>query len=142
MKKLPWLVYSSDDNALRQREEDRTRLASDDLHRYADFVRPRGLRLLLHESVDIAFNLQHWQLPADVVDARGQDAVGLALADVATVLVSGGGIFIGSPVQYDPRWRALTRPPRSHAELGSSALSGRYLGFVASGQHPAVYRPR
>jgi hypothetical protein len=140
MRELPWLIYSSDADRLRRNEERRTLDASTDLLHFAEAVRPHGLHLLIEDAVDIAFDLRPWHLPPNAVDARGEDALGMALDDVDAVLITAGGIFIGKPITTDRRWFELVGRNRTRGELGSSALSGAYLGLSVAGPHTAFYR--
>jgi hypothetical protein len=59
---------------------------------------------------------------------RDGDPLGLALADPRAVVVSAGGIFIGTPIARDPRWSELEVLGRTRVLLGTSALSGAYFG--------------
>ena len=133
MQRLDWLVYSSDDAELRRKCDIRTRLASDDLHSLARRIDDHGLHLVIEDAVDLAFDLEEHHLPLGTLDARGLDALEIAVADPTAVLVTAGGIFIGDPISNDARWRQLRDLGRTRATLGSSGLSGRYLGLVATG---------
>ncbi len=133
MQQLDWLVYSSDDLALRRSAERRTRKASDDLFAFAERIRGHGLHLVIEDAVDIAFELEDRHLPPGTVDARGLDALAIAVADPTAVLITAGGIFIGLPIGSDDRWHHLATIGRARGTLGSSALSGRYLGLSVGG---------
>lgn len=135
MRKLPWLIYSADTDRLRRNEQRRTLAAVDDLRRLAETVRTHGLHLLLHETVDISFDVDLQRLPTDAVDGRNDDALGTALADATAVLITGGGIYIGSPATSDSRWPEFLGQDRTRGELGASALSGAYLGLSIKGRH-------
>lgn len=141
MQRLDWLACSSDDDGARRRRELRTRLASEDLHRLADHVGRDGLHLLIDDAVDLAFDFQERHWPPGTVDARGLDALDLAIVDHTSVLVTAGGIFIGDPISNDPRWHLLRDLDRTRATVGSSGLGGRYLGLVATGPHGIRFAP-
>jgi hypothetical protein len=141
MQRLDWLVYSSDDEALRRSAQKRTRQASDDLLAFADRIRPHGLHLVIEDAVDIAFELEDRHLPPGTVDGRGLDALALAVDDPTSVLITAGGIFIGLPIGHDPRWKHLDTIGRSRGTLGSSALSGAYLGLSVGGPLAINYTP-
>jgi hypothetical protein len=141
MQQLDWLVYSSDDEALRRSAQTRTRKASDDLFAFADRIRPHGLHLVIEDAVDIAFELEDRHLPPRTVDARGLEALDIAAEDPTSVLITAGGIFIGLPIGHDPRWKHLETIGRSRCTLGSSALSGRYLGLAVGGPLAIRYTP-
>jgi hypothetical protein len=136
---LPWLVQASGPGPALQRAR-RTEQASRDLAALADRIRDHGLHLVVEDAVDIAFELSAQDLPPGTVDARGTDALGIALADPTAVLVTADGVFIGLRIGGDPRWEQLAALSRSRARLGTSALSGWYHGLVVDGPHAARFR--
>lgn len=122
MRDLPWLIRASGPGPLRGCRS-RTERAARDLAAAAAHV---GSPLVLHEAVDIAFCFEARHLPAGTVDLRQGDALGHVLAHPESLLVTAGGHYIGTPVQWDARWRE--NPGLSHALLVSSAMSGAYYG--------------
>jgi hypothetical protein len=124
MTDLPWLVRAEGPGPER-RQAERTEQAALDLAAVARRVEGH---LVLHEAVDIAFAFEAHQLPPGSVDLRHGDALGHALADGSAVLVTAGGIWIGTPIERDPRWARLQELGPPHVVLGSSGLSGAYLG--------------
>ena len=124
MRKLPWLVYA-DDASLARSATVRTERAATDLAAIAAAI---DGYLVLEDAVDIAFNLEARHLPPGTLDLRDGDPLALALVDVRAVVVSAGGIMIGTPIERDPRWAELGRLGRTRVLLGSSALSGVYFG--------------
>lgn len=141
MKKLSWLVYSSDEDALRRGEARRTRQASDDLFAFADRIRPHGLHLVIEDAVDIEFDLQERHLPPGTVDGRGRETLTIALDDPSAIVITAGGFFVGLSVGFDPRWKRLAELGRSRGILGSNALSGRYYGLTVDGPLAIRYSP-
>ncbi len=131
MTSPPWLV---------QRRAERTSAASRDLAALADRVRGHGLHLVIEDAVDIAFAFDTLDLPPDTIDARGTEALGLALDDPTAVLVTADGFYIGLRIARDPRWEELAVLGRSRARLGSSALSGGYYGLSVDGPHAGRFR--
>ncbi len=124
MRKLPWLVYA-DDTTLARSAAVRTEQAAAALAIIAEAI---DGYLVLEDAVDIAFSLEARHLPPGTIDLRNGDPLALALADARAVVVSAGGIMIGTPVERDPRWAELGRLGRARVLLGSSALSGTYVG--------------
>jgi hypothetical protein len=139
MTNLPWLVRASGPGPALQRAR-RTEEASRDLAALADRIRGHGLHLVIEGAVDIAFELETRHLPPDAVDARGTDALGIALDGPTAVLVTADGSFIGLRIGSDPRWEQLAALGRSRGRLGSSALSGGYHGLLVDGPQAARFR--
>ena len=135
MADLPWLVPAFGAGPERNRAR-RTLRAARDLAAVAQNV---DGYLVLHEAVDISFGFQQHHLPPGTVDLRGGDPLGLALADPAAVVVTGAGIYIGTPIARDLRWRELEALNRSRVLLVASALSGDYLGSQVHGPFAGRY---
>lgn len=139
MTNLPWLIQASGPGSAQMRAE-RTNTASRDLAALADRIRGHGLHLVIEEAVDIAFAFDAHDLPPDAIDARGTDALGIALDDPTSLLVTADGFYIGLRIARDARWEELAVLGRSRGRLGSSALSGWYYGLVVDGPHAGRFR--
>ena len=139
MTNLPWLIQASGPGPARRRAG-RTEQAARDLAVLAERLARQDLHLVVEDAVDIAFELGPRHLPAGSVDARGSDALAVALDDPTGVLITAGGIYIGRGVARDPRWDELAELGRSRGTLGSSALSGRYYGLSVDGPHAGHFR--
>lgn len=137
MRDLPWLIRAKGPEADRRRAE-RTERAARDLAAVA--ARIDGY-LVLHEAVDFSFGFEHHHLPPGTVDLREGDPLGLVLDDPAAVVVTGVGIFIGTPIAHDPRWAQLVDLDRPRVLLATSGLSGTYFGCqVEGGTFTGKYR--
>src|SRR4051812_25731257 len=119
MTNVPWLVQASGPGPALRRAE-RTKEASRDLAALADRIRGQGLHIVIEDAVDIAFAFDARDLPEETVDARGTDALGIALADPTAVLITADGFYIGLQLARDPRWEKLAALDRSRGRLGSS----------------------
>ena len=126
MTNLPWLVQASGPGPA-QRRARRTEEATRDLAALADRIRPRGLHLLIEDAVDIAFEFAARHLPPGTLDARGRDALGIALDDPTALLITADGFYIGLQIATDARWHQLETLGRSRGRLGSNALVGLVL---------------
>lgn len=135
MKKLPWLVYAEGPESER-RDAERTERAALDLAAVAEHI---DGYLVLHEAVDIGFAFERRHLPPGAVDLRHGDPLGLVLADPAATVVSGAGIYIGTPIASDPRWAGLDDLGRTRVLLVTSALSGAYFGCHVYGPFAGRY---
>ncbi|MGK2947358.1 MAG: hypothetical protein ACSLFP_02195 [Acidimicrobiales bacterium] len=135
MPDLPWLVPAAGPEPERRRAERTDRAALD----LAAVVAQRGGHLVLHEAVDVSFAFAPHHLPPGTVDLREGDALGAGLADPDAIVVSGAGIFIGTPVAVDPRWAQLDELGRHRLLLISSALSGAYFGGQVYGPRPGRF---
>src|SRR3546814_294924 len=135
MSQTPWLIRAEGPGPERRRAEPTSR-ASLDLA--ADFE-TTGVHLVLHQAVDISFALEAHHLPRGTVDMRSGDPLGAALADPDAVLVSGAGIYIGTPIARDPRWTQLEAAGRSRVLLVTSGLSGEYFGCQLEGSAAARF---
>jgi hypothetical protein len=113
----------------------RARVAARDLESCAGWAAPHGLHLLVDGQVDQFFAFTSSEFPAGTVDARTGDALGLALADPSSLLVTVGGLWIGMPIRTDPRWRTYEQRERTWAVLAVSRLSGWYYGLHVNGRH-------
>ncbi len=134
MRRLDWLVYSSDDGELARRDRRRTLAASEHLHLLAERIGGHGLHLVLDEATDVQFSFEPRHLPPWTIDRRFDgDALATAIADPRSVLVTGGGPWLGQPAAHDPRWQRLADLGRSRATLVTSPLSGRYYGLFVDG---------
>ena len=141
MQRLDWLAYSADEEGLATRVRRRTRDASEHLHLLAEHISGHGLHLVLDEATDIQFSFEPRHLPPWTVDRRFEgDALATAIADPHSVLVTGGGPFLGQPAARDARWDRLAELGRSRATLVSSPLSGRYYGLFVDGLLAITYR--
>lgn len=139
MTNVPWLIQASGPGPAQRRAE-RTEEASRDLAALADRIRGRGLHLIIEDAVDTAFEFEARRLPPDAIDARGADALGIALDDPTAVLVTADGSYIGLRIARDSRWEELAALGRSRGRLGSSGLSGWYYGLVVDGPQADRFR--
>jgi len=134
---LPWLVVATGPGPARRRAE-RTERAALDLAAVAERI---DGYLVLHEAVDISFAFEARHMPLGTVDLRQEgDAVGLALSDPDAAVVTGAGMYIGTPIAKDPRWGQVAELGRSRALLVTSALSGAYFGCYIHGPHEGRFR--
>jgi len=139
MTNVPWLIQASGPGPARSRAE-RTEEASRDLAALADRIRGQGLHLVLEDAVDIAFEFDAHHLPPGTIDARGVDALTIALDDPTAVLITADGFYIGLRIARDDRWEQLAVLGRSRGRLGSNALSGWYYGLVVEGPQAGRFR--
>lgn len=135
MRDLPWLIRAEGPEPERRRAE-RTDRAALDLAAVAHRI---DGYLVLHEAVDISFAFEPHHLPPGTVDLRDGDPLGLVLADPGATVVTGVGIYIGTPIAADPRWARLDDLGRTRVLLVSSALSGAYLVCEVDGPFAGRY---
>lgn len=95
---------------------------------------------VLHVSLRDAFPLGAGDVPDGTIDLRHGDALGRALAERGSVLVTGGGPYWGSPATTDERWAAFVATDPTRVELGASRLSGAYCGAQLHGPATAWFR--
>ncbi len=139
MTNLPWLIQASGPGPGLRRAR-RTEEARRDLAAFAGRIRDHGLHLIVEDAVDIAFEFEARHLPPDTVDARGTDALGIALDDPTAVLITADGYFIDLRIGVGSRWEELATLGRSRGRLGSNALSGWYYGLVVDGPQTSRFR--
>ncbi len=105
MTNLPWLIQASGPGPAAG-AAGRTEQAARDLAVLAERLARQDLHLVVEDAVDIAFELGPRHLPAGSVDARGSDALAVALDDPTGVLITADGI--------NRPWRC-SRPPLGRA---------------------------
>ncbi len=135
MTDLPWLIRGSGPEYER-RQIQRTGRAALDLAAAAQRI---AGYLVLHRAVDISFAFEAQHLPPGTVDLRAGDPLGLAVEDPAATIVTGAGIWIGTPIAHDVRWKELEAQGRSRVLLITSALSGTYFGCQVHGLFAGRY---
>lgn len=112
---------------------ERSALIAEDLEAFASHLRRSDRHLLLHRSVEERLVRHSTQLPEGTIDARGGDAVRLALIDESAVLVvSDGPNQWVTPPHREAGWDELVGTGRAIATLVNSRLSGRYWGLFTS----------
>jgi hypothetical protein len=122
-----------DDPAIRHAR--RSERAAIDLAACAGWAAGHGLHVVLEHHVGSHFTFLDAQLPPATIDARNDDALALAIADPAALLVTAGGYYWGTPITGHRDWPTFAALPRAWAVLGVSALSGGYCGIHVHGAH-------
>jgi hypothetical protein len=118
-----------------ERAAARARIAAPDLATCAAWAAGEGMHLVIDGRVGEFFPFTREQLPGGTVDARDGDSLAVVLEDPAGLLVTLGGLWLGTPVKRDRRWAGFERRERTWAVLVVSALSGAYYGLHVSGTH-------